>query len=126
MRMILSCPACRTRYVVPDTAIGATGRSVRCASCGHKWFQAPAGVDLEQDMPAPATAVAPVAAPAITPDGHVRGAAVDGEAERQIARASSGQEFEKQPEIRKSSVPAPRRDFDELPPPPFGPGSDRG
>ncbi|MGJ3649505.1 MJ0042-type zinc finger domain-containing protein [Sphingomonas sp. GlSt437] len=45
--MILECSECGTRYLVPDSAIGADGRVVRCANCKHSWFQAaPAALEL--------------------------------------------------------------------------------
>lgn len=37
--MIIACPACGTKYVVPDDALGIGGRTVRCAKCKHSWFQ---------------------------------------------------------------------------------------
>ncbi len=39
--MILTCPACGTKYVVKDGAIPPGGRQVRCAACKHSWHQEP-------------------------------------------------------------------------------------
>ena len=58
--MIIACPACATRYVVPDSAIGVEGRTVRCAKCRHSWFQH--GPELPaRPEPAPAAEAAAVA-----------------------------------------------------------------
>jgi predicted Zn finger-like uncharacterized protein len=54
--MIIACPACATRYVVPDSAIGVDGRTVRCAKCRHSWFQD--GPALETPPPRPPVAPA--------------------------------------------------------------------
>lgn len=47
--MIIACPACATRYVVPDSAIGIDGRTVRCAKCRHSWFQDGGPVELPNE-----------------------------------------------------------------------------
>lgn len=47
-RMILTCPSCATRYVVDPKAIGASGRTVRCARCHKSWHQ-----DVPDDLPPP-------------------------------------------------------------------------
>jgi predicted Zn finger-like uncharacterized protein len=59
--MIIACPACSTRYAVPDSAIGVEGRTVRCAKCRHSWFQE--GPELELVEPAGQAAAPAVAEP---------------------------------------------------------------
>ena len=47
--MILTCPACDTRYNVADEAVSsAAGRQLRCANCGHIWHFAAA---LQETLP---------------------------------------------------------------------------
>lgn len=52
--MIVTCPACSTRYLVDEQNLGATGRMVRCSQCGHSWYEAPpAGEPLRVDLSEP-------------------------------------------------------------------------
>jgi predicted Zn finger-like uncharacterized protein len=58
--MILTCPACDTKYVVKDDAIPPGGRQVRCASCKHSWHQEPEGAVVEAESVAVDFAVPPL------------------------------------------------------------------
>jgi predicted Zn finger-like uncharacterized protein len=50
--MIITCPACSTRYVGDPAALSAAGRMVRCVKCGHSWLQLPpADMPRQVDLP---------------------------------------------------------------------------
>ena len=46
--MIITCPACHTKFQLPPASLGASGRNVRCSSCGERWF-----VEAFTDLPPP-------------------------------------------------------------------------
>ncbi len=48
--MILQCKNCNARYLVPDHAIGADGRTVRCVRCSHSWFEQPATTTFSEPI----------------------------------------------------------------------------
>jgi predicted Zn finger-like uncharacterized protein len=38
--MRITCPNCTAGFEIPTELLGRKGRSVKCATCGHSWFQA--------------------------------------------------------------------------------------
>lgn len=39
--MVITCPNCQTKFMVPSQALVPDGRKVRCSRCAHVWFQGP-------------------------------------------------------------------------------------
>ncbi|MBS0255435.1 MAG: zinc-ribbon domain-containing protein [Proteobacteria bacterium] len=115
--MIIACPACLTRYAVPDTMIGVEGRTVRCAKCRHSWFQegpelapmAEPAVPPPPPPPPPAPDETGPAAPAPEADppplAEVRAPRVFAEPELAYAEADAGSAFDYEPPFR------PRRNW---------------
>lgn len=62
--MILTCPACQTRYQADASKFPPQGRNVRCARCGEVWHQAAAEPDADAYAAAAAPAQTEYAPPA--------------------------------------------------------------
>lgn len=46
--MILTCPQCATRYLLPAHMLTPEGRRVKCSNCVDTWFQLPDSTELDQ------------------------------------------------------------------------------
>lgn len=65
--MILTCPNCASRFLLPARALAPSGRRVRCSSCSSRWFQLPDPDEILDDMEEKIRAISESAKPEIAP-----------------------------------------------------------
>ena len=107
--MIVSCPACATRFSLDAALLGDAGRNVRCAKCSHKWKQLPP--KLENPDGTPADIAAGIGQAAEAPDASPQDeAAPAGETQAGEAQAGEAQASEPSVEI-PAAPPRPRTPF---------------
>jgi predicted Zn finger-like uncharacterized protein len=118
--MIITCPACQTRYKVDPKNFGAKGRRVRCTNCKETWSQGPAeeavtAVDpeapLDQDKPAEDKPAQPEVAPAKA----TAAAAPEPEADKTPPEKEPEKEREPEPEVMAvaAAIPEPESGLTE-------------
>ena len=59
--MILTCPQCQTKFALAAEKLMPDGKTVRCSSCTHTWFQLPS-FDEDDPMELPKTEAVPTEA----------------------------------------------------------------
>src|ERR1700735_4111143 len=60
--MIVSCPSCKARYLVPASHFVDGARQVRCARCTHTWAADPAAAQVSANFAQQLSALSPVEA----------------------------------------------------------------
>ena len=127
--MIIACPACATRYVVPDSAIGIDGRTVRCAKCKHSWFQDGPDADrlaAVQNIPASSPAPPPPTPAKASPPRTSAAVYTDPAVADRGNRAPAAEEMPPRDGPDFDETAPPYGDVqDDLPPPPR-PEDERG
>ncbi len=116
--MIIACPACSTRYAVPDSAIGIDGRTVRCAKCRHSWFQDGPRVEVPAGREAAPVAPPPAPPPPAPPPPVVEEEpAAEPVADEQVEEPAPEPEVAAEPESAPP-VAEPEAESEPAPPPP--------
>lgn len=66
--MIITCPECKTRYMLKSDKVGLDSKKVRCAKCKHQWIVNPNPAPESLDNKPPLPPMARLGAPSLKED----------------------------------------------------------